>query len=146
MIINHQFFWVEAMFYHCCLFINCLKTFGNLSLHFKLPAITSNIFTRHNSKTEHCWETRTEYSNPETTGCIKEGNETVLWCCNIKFSARQSGAETRLNVCTIFHYDIILNQKVFNSFSNWNKAYEDMSIEENAITYYQKESVPQKSF
>ena len=84
-----NFFLVEAMFHHCCLFISCLKIFGNLSLYFKLSAITSNIFRRHNSETAHSRETSTEYSDPETTGCIKEGNETILCCCNIKFSAQQ---------------------------------------------------------
>ena len=108
-----------------------------------MSAITSNIFRRHKSETEHSREHSTEYRVLETKGFIKEGNETILWCANIRFSARQkSGAETRLNVCKIFHYEINPNQKVFNSFSNSNKGYDDMLIEENAITYYQKESVP----
>ena len=143
MIINHQFFWVEAKFHRCCLFISFLEIIGNLSLYSKLSAITSNIFRRHKSEMEHSREHSTEYCDLETTGCIKEGKETILRCANIRFNARQkSGAEARLNVCTIFHYEINLNQKVFNSFSNWNKGYDDILLEENAITYYQKESVP----
>ena len=101
------------MFHRCCLIISFLEIFGNLSLYSKLIAITliAELIA------EHSREHRTEYSDLETTGCIKEGNE--LFYGVPRFSAQQkSGAEARLNVCTIFHYEINLDQKVFNSFSN----------------------------
>ena len=43
MIINQQFFCVEAIFHRCCKFISFLEIFGNLSLYSKLSAIISNI-------------------------------------------------------------------------------------------------------
>ena len=78
MIINQQIFCVEAIFHRCCKFISFLEIFGNLSLYSKLSAITSNIFRRHKSEREHSREHSTEYSDLETTECIKIGNETIL--------------------------------------------------------------------
>ena len=49
----------------------------------KLSAITSNIFRIHKPETEYFREHGTEYSYLETTGCIKEGNETILSFVNI---------------------------------------------------------------
>ena len=89
MTMNQQFFCVEAIFHRCCKFISFLEIFGNLSLYSKLSAITSNIFRRNKSEREHSREHSTEYSDLETTECIKIGNETILWCANIRFSAKR---------------------------------------------------------